>query len=100
MPRNWSCHCSPGGGSVIAMNVRVCAALILALTCSVAQAVTCTSVAGANSWSVAAPWTCPAGGAHVPANGEDVVIANTSTVTLNVPSNTLASLTVNGTLGL
>src|SRR5882672_4774035 len=76
------------------------AAVLLGLVSSMAQAVTCTSVAGANSWSVAATWSCTAGGAHVPLTGEDVVIPVGSTVTLNVGSNNLASLTVNGTLGI
>ena len=56
-------------------------------------AATCTSNSGARSWNTAASWDC----AHVPATGDAVVIAAGSTVTLNVDSNTIASLTVNST---
>jgi MSHA biogenesis protein MshQ len=56
-------------------------------------AATCTSNSGARSWNTAASWDC----GHVPATGDAVVIAAGSTVTLNVDSNTIASLTVNNT---
>ncbi len=69
-------------------------ALFLALFAGGAHAVTCTSAAAVNNWSTVATWSC----GHVPANGDDVVIAVGGTTTLNVNSNTLASLTVNGTL--
>ncbi|MHB8743020.1 MAG: DUF6701 domain-containing protein [Sulfuricaulis sp.] len=59
-----------------------------------AHAATCNSTAMVNNWSALATWSC----GHVPANGDDVVISSGSTTTLNVNSNTLASLTVNGTL--
>ncbi|MHB8696736.1 MAG: DUF6701 domain-containing protein [Sulfuricaulis sp.] len=59
-----------------------------------AHAATCTSAAAVNNWSVAGTWSC----GHVPANGDDVVISSGSTTTLDVNSNALNSLTVNGTL--
>lgn len=59
-----------------------------------AWAVTCTSAATVNNWNTVGTWSC----GHVPANGDDVVIAATSTTTLNANSNSLLSLTVNGVL--
>lgn len=61
-----------------------------------ALAATCTSNAGAVNWNTAANWSC----GHVPAAGDSVIIPNGSTVTLNVNTNTLASLQIDsgGTL--
>ena len=63
---------------------------------SIAQAAICTSNAGAVNWNTAANWSC----GHVPAVNDSVIIPNGSTVTLNVNSNTLASLQIDlgGTL--
>lgn len=72
--------------------------LLLALACSAASALTCTSVAGTNNWNVAATWTGAGNCNRVPLAGDDVVISAASTTTLNANSNALASLTVNGTL--
>ncbi len=58
-----------------------------------AHAAACTSLATGN-WGTAGTWSC----GHVPAAGDTVTIALGTTVTLNVTSNVLASLTVNGTL--
>ncbi|MBX3055141.1 MAG: G8 domain-containing protein [Anaerolineae bacterium] len=56
---------------------------------------TCTSNGNGN-WT-AISWT---GCAGVPQNGDDVIIAAANTVTVNANTNTLASLTVNGTLNV
>lgn len=61
-----------------------------------ANAVTKTAGAGARNWNTSGSWA-PAG---VPANGDDVVIPVGSTVTLNTPTSSLASLSVSGTLRL
>ena len=71
-----------------------CCGLSLGLLAGGAHAVTCTSAAAVNNWSVVGTWSC----GHVPVNGDDVVIIAGGTTTLDVNSNTLASLTVNGTL--
>jgi G8 domain len=49
---------------------------------------------GTGSWNTAGTWS-PSG---VPANGDDVTIAATHTVTVNTNTNSLASLTISGTL--
>ena len=57
---------------------------------SVAQALTCTSNAGAVNWGTVATWSC----GRVPIDGDSVIIPNGSTVTLNVDTNTLAGLQI------
>src|SRR5260221_4623577 len=57
-------------------------------------AVTCTSITAGGNWGTAGNWSCTAGGAHVPLAGEDVII-NTN-FTVNVATNTVATVTVNG----
>lgn len=74
--------------------LRLALIVPLLLFAAPALALTCTSAAGVNNWSVVATWSC----GRVPANGDNVVIAAGSTTTLDVNSNSLASLTVNGTL--
>jgi len=69
------------------------AALSLAASGS-AWAVACNSVAAVNNWSVVATWSC----GHVPVAGDDVTITAGGTTTLDVNSNSLSSLTVNGAL--
>jgi hypothetical protein len=56
-----------------------------------AMAAICTSNAGALNWNTAATWNC----GHVPATADSVIVPNASTVTLDVDTNTLASLQVN-----
>ncbi len=64
-----------------------------------AYALTCTSTAAVNNWSTVATWSGGVGNCNrVPINGDNVVISAGGTTTLDVNSNTLASLTVNGTL--
>lgn len=58
---------------------------------------TCTS-AGTGFWGTAGTWTSCGG--LVPQTGDTVIIAAGHTVTLNTNTNSLASLTVNGTLGI
>jgi hypothetical protein len=70
--------------------------VLMALAClGPAQAATKTST-GSGSWGTNGTWT-PSG---VPASGDDVIIANTHVVTLNVNTNNLRTLTINagGTL--
>ena len=50
--------------------------------------------AGTGNWNAGATWT-PAG---VPGNGDDVVIAAGHTVTININTNNILSLTVNGSI--
>ena len=57
-----------------------------------AYAAACASVTG--NWGTAGTWSC----GHVPVAGDTVSITLGTTVTLNVNTNVLASLTVNGTL--
>jgi hypothetical protein len=57
-------------------------------------AVTCTSITAGGNWGTAGNWSCTAGGAHVPLAGEDVIV-NTN-FTVNVATNTVATVTVNG----
>jgi hypothetical protein len=56
-------------------------------------AVTKTST-GSGNWSSSSTWS-PSG---VPANGDDVIIATGNTVTINVTTNNVASITITGTL--
>jgi hypothetical protein len=58
-----------------------------------AYAAACASLATGN-WNTAGTWSC----GHVPVTGDTVTITLGTTVTLNANTNTLASLTVNGTL--
>jgi hypothetical protein len=58
-----------------------------------AYAVACASVATGN-WGTAATWNC----GHVPVTGDTVTIPLGQTVTLDVTTSVLASLTVNGVL--
>jgi len=60
-----------------------------------AFAITKTST-GTGNWGTAGTWS-PSG---VPANGDDVIIVSGHIVTLNTNTNTLLSLSVNGTLSL
>jgi hypothetical protein len=57
-----------------------------------AYAAACSSVTG--NWSAITTWSC----GHVPAAGDTVTITGGTTVTLDITSNVLASLTVDGTL--
>jgi len=57
-----------------------------------AYAAACSSVTG--NWGTAGTWSC----GHVPVAGDTVTITLGTTVTLNVNTNVLASLTVDGTL--
>jgi len=57
------------------------------------HAAACASQATGN-WGTAGTWNC----GHVPATGDTVTITLGNTVTLNVNTNVLASLTVNGVL--
>jgi hypothetical protein len=57
-----------------------------------ASAAACSSVTG--NWSAATTWSC----GHVPAAGDTATITLGNTVTLDVTTNVLASLTVNGVL--
>ncbi len=79
--------------------LRLLVGVMLLSAASGAHALTCTSTAAVNNWSVAATWSGGVGNCNrVPANGDDVIISAGGTTTLDVNSNTLASLTVNGTL--
>jgi hypothetical protein len=60
-----------------------------------AHAAACASQATGN-WGTAATWNC----GHVPATGDTVTIAAGTTVNLNVNTNAVPSLTVNGTLSV
>lgn len=62
----------------------------VAFWCAHAQAVTCTSSGG--NWGTVGIWDC----GHVPANGDDVIIAQDTT--LNTNTNTLNSLRIDATL--
>ena len=69
--------------------------VLLWINLPVAHAATCTSQA-TGLWSAPATWTgC---GGVVPQNGDDVIIAAGHTVTVDTNTNSLNSLTVNGTL--
>ena len=57
---------------------------------STASAAVCTST-GTGLWSVAATWSC----GYVPGPSDDVMIADGTTVTLDVASATVNSLTIN-----
>lgn len=77
---------------------RVAAVALLALVwmflwSPAAKAATKTST-GTGNWNTNGTWS-PSG---VPGNGDDVIIAATHNVTVNTNTNSLASLTVNGTL--
>ena len=67
--------------------------ILLISTFSTVQAATKTST-GTGNWNTAGTWS-PSG---VPGIGDDVIIAATHTVTIDVSTNSLASLTINGTL--
>lgn len=60
------------------------------LNVGVAMAATCTAKTGARNWGSASSWT----GCGVPKDGDVVVIPSGSTVTLNVDTNDIASVTV------
>lgn len=79
--------------------VRLIFGMVLLAAASGAHALTCTSTAAVNNWSAVATWSGGVGNCNrVPINGDDVVISAGGTTTLDVNSNTLSSLTVNGTL--
>jgi hypothetical protein len=61
-----------------------------------AWAATCTSNVTTGNWSANGTWTACGGG--IPQNGDDVVIATGHTITVDTNTNSLASLTVDGTL--
>lgn len=67
--------------------------IFAALLTSSAYAVTKTS-AGSGNWSSSSTWS-PAG---EPANGDDVIIASGHTVIINVTTNAVSGITINGTL--
>ena len=67
--------------------------ILLIFTFSTVQAATKTST-GTGNWNTAGTWS-PSG---VPGIGDDVIIAATHTVTIDVNTNSLASLTISGTL--
>jgi len=55
---------------------------------------TCTSQVTTANWNSAGTWNC----GHVPAAGENIVIRAGDTITMNVASNVLGTITINGTL--
>lgn len=63
---------------------------VLMLWTTASEAALCTSQSSGN-WNVAARWSCN----RVPINNDDVTIANGHTVTLNVDSANLGTLTIN-----
>ena len=76
-----------------------CFTLAITLVAGQAQAVTCTSVAGAVNWNAPASWTGCVGGNGTPANtpgtADAVIILNNSTVTVNALGLKALSVTVN-----
>ncbi len=58
-----------------------------------APADTCTS-SNSGNWNTAGTWSCN----HVPAAGDNVIIASGHTITVDIDTTSLASLTVNGAL--
>ena len=60
----------------------------------VASDLVCTSQVTTGNWNTAGTWNC----GHVPTTGEDVVIRSTDTITMDVNSAVLATITINGTL--
>lgn len=71
-------------------------AVLGALPAGRALAATCTS-AGSGNWS--APGTWSGCGSGIPQDGDEVIIASGHTVTVDTNTNSINSLTVNGTLG-
>lgn len=80
---------------VVILATAVAVAAVAAARPHRASANTCTST-GTGSWNTVATWSgC---GGTVPQAGDDVVIAAAHTVTVDVSTNALASLSVDGTL--
>ena len=81
-------------GMLMLMALGLALALFGALPTARVSAATCTSTGNGN-WSVAGTWTDCGGG--IPQTGDSVVIAASHTVTVDTNTNSLSSLTVNGT---
>ena len=76
---------------IIRVSIPVFLTLALSMLWTTAsEAALCTSLSSGN-WNVAGRWSC----GNVPVNGDDVTIANGHTVTLNVNSANLGTLTIN-----
>ncbi len=76
------------------MECRTAIGLLLLASAGAAHGATCTATASSpqpRSWNAAATWSC----GRVPLNNDDVVIPNGATVTLDVNTNRIATLTIN-----
>ena len=75
---------------------KLIATMFLALLALPALALTCTSIGSGLNWGTAGTWTSAGNCNRVPLATDDVIIANTHTITMNGNPGVALSLTING----